>query len=45
MKLFIVNKEGVMKIVITRTNKKKQSYEVSVVDGLNSIHKEVVSGI
>jgi len=45
MKLFIVNKEGVMKIVITRTNKKKQSYEVSVVDGLNSIHKEMVSGI
>jgi hypothetical protein len=45
MKLFIVNKGGMMKIVVTRTNKKKQSFEVSVVDGLNPIYKELVSGI
>ena len=45
MKLFIGKREGVMKIVVTRTNKKKQSYEVAVVDGVTPIHKETVSGI
>ena len=33
MKLFIGKKEGVMKIVITRTHKKKQSYAVSAQAG------------
>jgi len=49
MKLFITNKATIkgemMKIVITRTNKKKQSFEVAVMDGVTPIHKEVVSGI
>ena len=34
-----------MKIVITRTNKKKQSFEVAVLDGVTPIHKEMVNGI
>ena len=34
-----------MKIVITRTNKKKQSFEVAVLDGVTPIHKETVNGI
>jgi hypothetical protein len=45
MKLFIGNKGGMMKIVITRTNKKKQSFEVAVLDGVTPIHKEMVNGI
>lgn len=45
MKLFIGNREGMMKIVVTRTNKKKQSFEVAVVDGVTPIHKELVSGV
>ena len=34
-----------MKIVVTRSGNKKQSYEVMVVNGGQCIHKEVVQGV
>ena len=48
MSLFITNNSNSiqkMKIVVTRSNKKTQSYEVVVMDGACTVHKETVVGL